>query len=585
MSNLRVSAQLKSWISLPAITTFVLLFVLVLFMLTASRAEGQTQGTTSYSTKELQLEDAGSEPASPSSSTDEEEDSDEQERVVDVRAPDKATYEKEKAKANARAKAEQPSGGASTSSLAPQVSQNVIGSFEGVYGSTPRSDSNGAIGPSQYIELTNAGFAIYDRSSNSLISQGTLDTLTGQAGHVNDPMMIWDPDTNRFYYTAGDIESDTDQRVAFGFSKTSTPSSDADFCKYTIPFGSIHDDFPRLGDTKDLLLIGTNNFDSSGYIGSYLTSVTKPAPGDLSSCPDKSTFTVDQTQQALTDTTGTQIFDPVPANQVDSDGTGWVIARAGSLPASKLLIYQVTKDASTGHLNVSTAKNLSVPTYEIPADAPQLGTTTLLDTLDAGPTQAVSAIDPSHNGSVALWAQHTVFGGSGAVVRWYEIEPSTPSVFQTGTISDSSGRYIFNAAISPDRMNTAQTQQYGDSMVLTYNSSSNSQFVDIRMVSKEGSAPVSSEALIEASLTAFTSGNGCKSTNLCHWGDYPGASPDPAAPSTGAHGQVWLTNMWAKSSGVWGTWNWAASPITDTNALPPPVPSPHHKKHHHKHHH
>jgi hypothetical protein len=569
MSNLRLSAQLKSLISLPTIVTFVLLSVLVLFMLTASRAEGQTQDTTSYSTRELQVENAGSASTSPSSSTDEEETSNEQERVVNVEAPEKDTYEKEKTKANARAKARQTSVGENTSSLLPQATQNLLSSFEGTSGSAPHSDSNGAIGPSQYIELTNPGFAIYDRfNTNMPPTKGSLNTLTGQAGVVNDPMMIWDPETNRFYYTTTDTESSKDERVAFGFSKTSTPSSDADFCKYTIPFGSIHADFPRLGDTSDFLLIGTNNFKNSKYIGSYLTSVTKPPPGDLSSCPDASDpsnpLKVEQTQQALTDTTGTQIFDPVPANQVDGNGTGWLIARAGTLPASNLLIYQITKNSS-GDLNVSAAKNLSVPSYKVPADAPQLGTTTLIDTLDAGPTQAVSAIDPSQNGgtgTVALWAQHTVFGGSGAVVRWYEIEPSTPSVLQKGTISDSTGRYIFNAAISPDRMNTGQSPSlYGDSMVLTYNSSSNSQFVDIRMVSKEGSAPVSSETLIKPSSAAFTSGKGCNtSTNLCHWGDYPGASPDPAAPSSGTHGQVWLTNMWAESSGVWGTLNWAAIP-------------------------
>jgi hypothetical protein len=576
MSEPRLSAQLKPWISLPTIAAFVLISVLVFFMLTASRSEGQTQDTTSSSTKELRVEDAGSNPASPSSSTDEEATS-EHERVVDVLAPDEATYKKAKAEANAEAnakkgkkgkkRANQPSGGENTSSLAPQATQNVLSSlsgFEGVSGSAPHSDSNGAIGPSQYIELTNAGFLIYDRSKNAIISQGTLNTLTGQAGHVNDPMTIWDPDTNRFYYTTGDMESSTDYRIDFGFSKTSTPSSDADFCKYTIPLGSIQGDFPRLGDTKDFLLIGTNNFKNK-YIGSYLYSVTKPPTGDYSSCPDKSTFTVDQTTQPLNDTSSKQVFDPVPANQVDTSGTGWVIARAGTLPASNLLIYQVTKNSS-GHLTVNTAKNLSVASYKLPADAPQLGTATLLDTLDAGPTQAVSAIDPSRNGAVALWAQHTVFGGSGAEVRWYEIDPSTTSVFQKGTISDplvsdGSGRYIFNAAISPDRMNSGQTQQYGDSMVVTYNSSSTIQFPDIRMVSKEADpAPRSSETLIEASLTAFTSGNGCKVTNLCHWGDYPGASPDPGAPGTGAHGQVWLTNMWAKSSGVWGTWNWAATP-------------------------
>jgi hypothetical protein len=108
-------------------------------------------------------------------------------------------------------------------------------------------------------------------------------------------------------------------------------------------------------------------------------------------------------------------------------------------------------------------------------------------------------------------------------------------------------------------MNDGQTQQFGDSMILTFNSSSTKQYADIRMVSKEGSGSVSAEATIRPSLVAETSARGCNSS-LCHWGDYSGASSDPAASSTGSHGQVWLTNMWVKSADVWGTWNWAAIP-------------------------
>jgi hypothetical protein len=548
MPKPKLHAQLKRGLSLPTIATIALLSILVLFLLTGSRTEAQNQDTTNSSPEELRVEDAGSNPSASNSSTDEEATSEQEQDV-----PDEAAYEKQKKRANAKAEAKQ-SFAESTSSSVDQAAQNVLSSFEGIYDTGGRSDSNGAIGPSQYIETINSKFAIYDRSSNTPMAQGSLQDLTGEGGHIFDPMVIWDPDTNRFYYSTADTESDTDKRIAFGFSKTSTPSSAADFCKYTIPLGSTHGDFPRLGDIQGSLLIGTNNY-VNGFVGSNLYSVTKPAAG--STCPDKSSLKVDQ-KQNLKDTNGVQAFNPVPANQVDTSGTGWVVARPKSLPASKLLLYEITEN-SDGSLNVSSARNLSVSKYKIPADAPQQGTDIRINTLDAGPSQAVSAIDPSQNGAVALWAQHTVFGGSGAEVQWYEIDPNNTALFQSGTLSDSSGRYLFNAAISPDRMNSGQTQQFGDSMVLTYNSSSKNQYPDIRMVSKEGSSPVSPEALIKASSVAYKQGHGC-SGRRCLWGDYPGASPDPGAPSTENHGQVWLTNMWARSSGGWGTWNWTATP-------------------------
>ena len=51
----------------------------------------------------------------------------------------------------------------------------------------------------------------------------------------------------------------------------------------------------------------------------------------------------------------------------------------------------------------------------------------------------------------------------------------------------------------------------------------------------------------------------------CRWGDYAGASPDPAATLTGSHGQVWLTDTYNVSSTNntnvdWRTQNVGAAP-------------------------
>lgn len=92
--------------------------------------------------------------------------------------------------------------------------------------------------------------------------------------------------------------------------------------------------------------------------------------------------------------------------------------KAKAEAANYLSLYQVTRNTD-GTMNLGTARNVTVPTYDVPANAPQPGTTNRLDALDARNTQAVSAIDPSRgtSGATAIWTQHTVFGGSGAVVR------------------------------------------------------------------------------------------------------------------------------------------------------------------------
>ena len=101
----------------------------------------------------------------------------------------------------------------------------------------------------------------------------------------------------------------------------------------------------------------------------------------------------------------------------------------------------MTRDAATGHAVLSTAKRLAVPKYKVPADAAQPGTDVKLETFDARPGHVVSAIDPSRGtgSSVALWTQHTVLGGAGAEVRWYEIDPVTTTLFHPPRLAGRAG--------------------------------------------------------------------------------------------------------------------------------------------------
>ena len=69
------------------------------------------------------------------------------------------------------------------------------------------------------------------------------------------------------------------------------------------------------------------------------------------------------------------------------------------------------------------------------------------------------------------------------------------------------------------------------------------------MVSKIGTAAQSAFVLVHASAT-FTSSS--------RWGDYGGATPDPGASLSAAHGEVWLSNEIANPGDL--TWNWEALP-------------------------
>ena len=72
-------------------------------------------------------------------------------------------------------------------------------------GSSP-SDSTGAIGPAQYLEIVNGRISVYDRSSMvPAVSTADQDAFMGTpSGASGDPQIQWDPQSNRWYYLAYD---------------------------------------------------------------------------------------------------------------------------------------------------------------------------------------------------------------------------------------------------------------------------------------------------------------------------------------------------------------------------------------------
>jgi hypothetical protein len=470
--------------------------------------------------------------------------------------PDQAAYDHAKSRAARRARGALAAHAAAFGPFVPTANPSFAGLRDTNVGPP---DTTGAVGTTRFIETINNKFAIYNKTSSTPISSGTLASLWGTgAATTTDPQMIWDPGTKRFYYAGLILVSSTDNRLTFGFSKTASPSSAADFCKYTVAYGTPLPDYPKLGDTKDFGLIGVNTFSNSSptgsYIGSDIVGVTKPPAG--TGCPALTA----NSRSAVKNQDGSEAFTPVPANQTDTSAAGYVAAVDGNSPSTKLTIFKVSK-ATDGSAKIpAKGKAVTVPSYSTPPSAPQSGTLSTIDTLDGRLTQAVSAVDPAHGGKVALWTQHTVSGGAGSEVRWYELNPVADTVFQSGKATSAS-LYQFNGGISPNRIVNGATKTFGSDMAMSFNRSSSSVHPSIAMVSKIGagaqSAPVPVRAS-PASLNDFTCTPG-----PCRWGDYAGATPDPAPPA--GTSRVWMVNEWVAEPGSlsgsgWGTQIFGVTP-------------------------
>jgi len=457
------------------------------------------------------------------------------------------------------------SGTAPTGPLAPVVANGAEGLNDSNF--SP-SDSTGAVGPNSYIENVNSEVAIYNKTFG-LIDSDTLEAWWGETGaSVFDPQVIWDATTHRFFYAGDAVFSNTDNRIAFGFSTDSTPTTltTTDWCQYEVGYGSEFPDFPKLGDSRDFAIVGVNVFHGNNFARSDVFAVGKLGAGPITTCPAPNALAFGIGTGLKVN--GVKYFTPVPANEIDSRPKGYVLTRAPGLPASKLGLFTVTKDRATGDPVIQqSGTTIRVGSYDVPLLAPQLNGNYELDTSDARLTQAVAAVDPKHGGRFAIWTQHAVFGGAGSMERWYEIDPARQTVIQKGTVSDPD-LDVFNGAISPDRVVLGSVKDYGGSMVMGFTTSSSATYPAIQMVSKRGNQATSSFVLVQQS-PGYDEDFGCPQvvTN-CRWGDYSAATPDPGAPVGGSVGSVFLTNMWTAdatttggTSGVsWRTWNWQATP-------------------------
>jgi hypothetical protein len=452
--------------------------------------------------------------------------------------PDQRAYERVKVRAQ-RGKAgaflPQPSMGG-------QLAPSTVSSWAGLNDSDfAPSDSTGAVGTQRFVELVNSQFAIYAKGSTTPMSTGSLNTLANasSADTLFDVQVIWDPTTSRFYYAMIDVKSQTQNNLAYGYSKDATPGSGSgsDWCKYSISYGSQFPDYPKLGDSKYFALIGVNVFSGNFFTGADALAINKPSGSGCQSSPKI------KTKSDLMSNDSTLAFTPVPANEIDTKKNGWIAAVPSSLPSKKISLFKVQKENGEAKIQ-KTATQLKVSQYSAPPNAPQSGNSVKIDTLDGRLTQAVAATDTGHNDKFVIWTQHTVDGGAGSKVRWYEIYPSDPKLIQNGSASSSS-RYDFDGAISPNRAVKGSDKSGGKNMVMNFVASSSSSFPAIKMVSKKGGNKQSDQVLVKQSPGPIA-GFDCSDSDQgdpCRWGDYAAATPDPSNSS-----RIWNVSQWASGN-------------------------------------
>src|SRR5256886_187921 len=140
--------------------------------------------------------------------------------------------------------------------------------FPGVACNCAPPDTNGEVGATQYVQIVNEGFQVFDKSTGaSQLGPSGITTLWSGFGGVcqnngsGDPVVLYDQIANRWVITqfAG-VSVPTDECIAVSTTSDATGS----YNRYDFHLGSNFFDYPHLSVWPDAYYMSTNVFNSSG---------------------------------------------------------------------------------------------------------------------------------------------------------------------------------------------------------------------------------------------------------------------------------------------------------------------------------
>lgn len=437
--------------------------------------------------------------------------------------------------AGLRPQVEDPVRQSRTLGVTPLASQSFEGlgnNQHGFYVEYAPADPNGAVGATQYVQWVNTAFAIFDKTSGSLLagptSGNTLWSGFGggcESNNDGDPIVLYDKLANRWVMSQFSVSTlPYLQCIAVSVTSDATGA----WNRYSFQYSDF-DDYPKMGVWSDAYYETFNMFDGDDFVGSDACAYNRAAM---------------LTGQAATQVCFQQSASVGGLLPADVDGTtppptnspNYVLTYG----ANSLLMYKFHVDFNnpsnstfTGPTTIAVAP--FTPLCETGRTCvPQLGTTTQLDSLADRLMYRLAYRAFSDHESLVV--NHSVAVNGGGGVRWYEIRSpnATPVVAQQGTYApDPSYRWMGSIAMD----------KTGD-IALGYSVSNSAMYPSIAVA---GRVPTDPAGQLEAE-TIVINGAGSQIDGLSRWGDYSAMTVDPTDDCT-----FWYTQQYLQSN---GSWNW-----------------------------
>jgi len=459
--------------------------------------------------------------------------------------------------------------------ISPAVNAAVGLSFEGV-GNTPflncpgvagqevaPPDTNAAVGDSQVVQWVNTCYAVFDKSTGSLIAGPFAGTnfwkgfgAPCETNNDGDIIIQWDKGNHR-WLAAQNVFNGPPFFTCVAVSQTADATGS--YFRYTFPQQPGFPDYPKWGLTRSVYYQSQNVFDvtipSEPFLG-----VNVCAYDAKSMLSGKS----NAQQVCIFDNSNGTLFDDsmLPADD-DADAGGptnreILLGAIDNFFPGDTHVYEFVFTPNFGNPAQSTLAGvdgsmpISVPAFDLAfctsgafltTDCvPQPGTTAKLDTL--GDRLMYRLAHFNQRGTQHFLVTHSVNNTTGVAARWYEFQAqglgtTNLSLYQSGQTPDD-GEFRWMGSVARDKL--------GD-IAIGYSRSSGTSgdFPSIYFAGRTAGDPLGTtetEALIKQ-------GTGFQPDTDNRWGDYSSMALDGTDSCT-----FWYTNEYYDTNVRfnWATW-------------------------------
>jgi hypothetical protein len=400
-------------------------------------------------------------------------------------------------------------------------------------------DTNGAVGATQYVQIVNSGFAVFDKSTKAVtygpVATNTLWSGFGgpcEADNDGDATVVYDKAAGRWVISQFAV---TAAPYFECVAVSATSDATGAYYRYAFAYGSTFPDYPKMGVWPDAYYETFNMFNGNTFAGAKLCAYDRNAM--LSGAA-----AIQQCFQLSTSYGGVLPAD-LDGSSAPPVGSPNYLMNFGT---SKLNLWKFHADwANTANTTLTGPTSIPVASFAAACGGgtcvPQSGTSQKLDSLADRLMFRLAYRHFSDHESLVV--SHSVKVGTThknpyTGVRWYEIRnPSgTPVIYQQSTFSpDTTYRWLGSVAMDKQ-----------GNMALGYSASSSGIHPAIRYTGR-----LATDALnVMQPENSIIEGMGSQSgSNLSRWGDYSAMTVDPVDDCT-----FWYTNEYLRSTGAF---NWS----------------------------